>query len=216
MCGRYTVAGDPESLRLFYGAEFREAHRPIFNASPGQRLPVILDAEPGAIQPAFWGFAVEFHGRPRRMLINARAETADRLPTFRGAFRHRRCLVVADGFYEWKPTGGDKQPYRIVLKTEEPCTFAGIWREVEGEPTYVILTTEASPQLRPIHHRMPLILGRDEVAVWLDPDRGVEELKRLLRPYPGDAMRAYPVSRAVNNSRNQGRELIDPVARSPE
>ena len=216
MCGRYTVAGDPELLRLFYGAEFQEVPRPIFNASPGQRLPVILDAEPGVIQTAFWGFAVEYPGRPRRMLINARAETADRLPTFRRAVRHHRCLVVADGFYEWKPAGGDKQPYRIVLRTEEPCVFAGIWRGAEGEPAFVILTTEANPELRPIHHRMPVILRPDEAAGWLDPARGVDELKRLLRPYPGDALRAYPVSRAVNNSRNQGRELIDPVAPIPE
>ena len=216
MCGRYTVAGDPESLRLFHGAAFREAPRSIFNASPGQRLPVILDAEPATIQPALWGFAVEFRGRPRRMLINARAETADRLPTFRAAFRHRRCLVVADGFYEWKPSAGEKQPYRIVLTTEEPCTFAGIWKEVDGEPAYVILTTEANPDLRPIHHRMPAILGPDARAGWLDPDRGVGELKRCLRPYPGGAMRAYPVSRAVNNARNQGPELIDPVAPSRE
>ena len=216
MCGRYTVAGDPESLRRYYGAEFREVPRPIFNASPGQRLPVILDVEPGVIQPALWGLAVAFHGRPRRMLINARAETAHRLPTFRDAFRRRRCLVLADGFYEWKPASGGKQPYRIVLETEEPCAFAGIWEEVAGEPAYVILTTEANPELRPIHDRMPVILGRAEVAEWLDPDRGPGELKRLLRPYPGDAMRAYPVSRAVNNSRNQGRELIDPVAPGPE
>ncbi len=216
MCGRYTVAEDPESLRLFYGAEFREVPRPIFNASPGQRLPVILGAEPRVIQPALWGLTVEFHGRPRRMLINVRAETAHRLPTFRDAFRRRRCLVLADGFYEWKPTEGGKQPYRIVLKTEEPCTFAGIWEEVEGEPAYVILTTEANRELRPIHHRMPVILTRDEAAEWLDPDREVGELKRLLRPFPGDAMWAYSVSRAVNDSKNQGRELIDPVAQGPE
>lgn len=98
MCGRYTITMDPDLMGRYYGAGFLETPRPAFNASPGQRLPVILDAEPGTIQPAYWGFFVEFPGRSRRMLINARAETAHGNPTFPDSFRRRRCLVVADGF----------------------------------------------------------------------------------------------------------------------
>ena len=104
MCGRYTVAKDQGTLSLYFGAEFSKTHRPIFNASPGQHLPVILDVEPHNIQPAFWGITTNFQDRPRRLLINARSETVDQRPTFRDAVQQRRCLVVADGFYEWQAT----------------------------------------------------------------------------------------------------------------
>ena len=102
MCGRYTVAKDQETLSLYFGAEFSKTHRPIFNASPGQHLPVILDVEPQKIQPVSWGITVDLRDQHRHMLINARSETVDQRPTFRDAFRQRRCLVVADGFYEWQ------------------------------------------------------------------------------------------------------------------
>ena len=216
MCGRYTIAKDPEALSGYFGAEFSESHQPIYNASPGHCLPVILDAEPGRIQSALWGIATAFQGRPRSMLINARSEPVDRLPTFREAFRRRRCLVLADGFYEWQSTGWGKQPYRIVLSTDEPFAFAGIWQEHQGEPAYVILTTEANNVMRPIHDRMPVILERDKLAPWLDRDRPVRDVLKLLTPYSESLMRAYPVSGGVNKSSNQGRELIDPVALLPD
>lgn len=212
MCGRYTITMDPDLMGRYYGAAFLETPRPVFNASPGQHLPVILDAEPGTIQPAYWGLFMEFSGRSRRMLINARAETAHRHPTFRDSFRHRRCLVVADGFYEWKATAKGKQPYRIVPEREGPCTFAGLWKEVEDGPAYVILTTAASPGLRQIHDRMPVILAREDLVRWLDPGCRMDELRRLVRPSKGGTNRSYPVSKRVNSSRNQGAELIVPVS----
>lgn len=212
MCGRYTITMDPDLIGRYYGAGFLEVLRPAFNASPGQHLPVILDAEPGTIQPAYWGFSMEFPGRRRRMLINARAETAHRLPTFRGSFRRRRCLVVADGFYEWRVTANGKQPYRIVPERAGPCTFAGLWKEAGAGPAYVILTTAASPGLRPIHDRMPVMLARNQLARWLDPGCGTDELKHLARPPAGGTMRFYPVSKAVNSSRNLGPELILPLS----
>ena len=215
MCGRYTVAKDQETLSLYFGAEFSKTHLPIFNASPGQHLPVILDVEPHKIQPVFWGITTDLQHQPRRMLINARSETVDQRPTFRDAFRQRRCLVIADGFYEWQATGLGKQPYRIVLNANEPFAFAGIWHECQGKPAYVILTTEANTVTRPIHDRMPVILERDKLVPWLDRDRSVSDVRKLLTPYTEYAMRAYPVSTAVNNSGNQGRELIDLVALSP-
>ena len=214
MCGRYTIAKDQEALSGYFGAEFSETHRPIYNASPGQGLPVILDVEPNKIQSAFWGITTDLQGRPRRMLINARSETVDRMPTFRDAFRQRRCLVIADGFYEWQATGLGKQPYRIVLNANEPFAFAGIWQECQGKPAYVILTTEANTVTRPIHDRMPVILERDKRVPWLDRDRPISDALKLLAPHSECAMRAYPVSTAVNNSSNQGQELIDPVALS--
>lgn len=216
MCGRYTIAKDQEALSGYFGAEFSETHQLIYNASPGQCLPVILDVEPGIIQPALWGILAASRGRPRRMLFNARSETVDRLPAFREAFRQRRCLVLADGFYEWQTTEWGKQPYRIVLSTDEPFAFAGIWQERQGEPEYVILTREATSVMKPIHHRMPVILDREELAPWLDRDRPVRDVLELLTPYPESPLRTYPVSGAVNKSSNQGRELIDPVALLPE
>ena len=216
MCGRYTVTKDQKTLSLDFRGEFSETHLPIFNASPGQHLPVILDVEPRKIQLAFWGIAAESEGRPCRMLINARAETVGRLPTFRDAFRQCRCLVIADGFYEWQATRFGKQPYRIVLNADEPFAFAGIWVGHQGEPAYVILTTEANSITRPIHDRMPVILERDERALWLDGNRPVRDVFNLSNPYSENAMRAYPVSTAVNNSSNQGRELIDPVPPRPD
>ena len=216
MCGRYTIAKEQEALSGYFGAKFSETHRPIYNASPGQCLPVILDAEPGRIQSVLWGIPTAAQGRPRRMLFNARSETVDRLPTFREAFRQRRCLVLADGFYEWQSTEWGKQPYRILLRTDEPFAFAGIWQEHQGEPAYVILTRKANSVMRSIHNRMPVILERDKLAPWLDRDRPVRDVLELLTPYSESRMRAYPVSGAVNQSSNQDRGLIDPVALLPD
>ena len=216
MCGRSTIAKDQEALSGYFGAAFSETHRLIYNASPGQCLPVILDVEPGKFQPAFWGITTDLQGRPQRMLFNARSETVDRLPTFRDAFRQRLCLVIADGFYEWQTTGLGKQPYRIVLSTDEPFAFAGIWRERQGKPAYVILTMEANTVMRPIHDRMPVILERDKLAPWLDRGRPVRDVLKFLTPYSESLMQAYPVSGAVNKSSNQGRELIDPVTLLPD
>ena len=216
MCGRYTVAKNQETLSLYFGAEFFKTHLPIFNASPGQHLPVILDVEPHKIQPAFWGITTDLQDQPRRMAINARSETVDWLPTFQDAFRQRRCLVIADGFYEWQAAGLGKQPYRMVLNASKPFALAGIWQECQGKPAYVILTTEANTVTRPIHDRMPVILERDKLVPWLDRGRSVSDVRQLLTPYSEYAIRAYPVSTAVNNSGNQGRELINPVTLNPD
>ena len=212
MCGRYTATPAQEVIEDYFGAEFSETHIPVFNASPGQHLPVILNIAPGKIQRAPWGIKPEWKDRPSRLLINARAETVNQRLTFRESFRQCRCLVIADGFYEWKATKEGKQPYRIVLKTAEPFAFAGIWREVAGEPAYVILTTDANKVTQPIHDRMPVILERDERALWLDHEVPAEAVLKLLTPYPDDAMTTYRVSKAVNDSRNERQEVIEPVA----
>ena len=196
----------------YFGAEFSETHIPVFNASPGQHLPIVLSSAPGKIQRALWGIKPEWMDRPSRLLINARAETVNQRPTFTESFRQRRCLVIADGFYEWKATKEGKQPYRIVLKTGEPFAFAGIWQEVAGERAYVILTTDANKVTQPIHDRMPVILERGERVLWLDQELPAEAGLKLLSPYPDDAMTAYRVSRAVNDSRNEREDVIEPLA----
>ena len=169
MCGRYTATAAQEVIEDYFGAEFSETHIPVFNASPGQHLPVVLNIAPSKIQRALWGIKPEWKDRPSRLLINARAETVNQRPTFRESFRQRRCLVIADGFYEWKATKEGKQPYRIMLKTGEPFAFAGIWQEGAGEPAYVILTTEANKVTQPIHDRMPVILERGERVLMAGP-----------------------------------------------
>lgn len=212
MCGRYTISKAQEVLGTFFGAEFSETHIPIFNASPNQHLPAILDIQPDKILPVLWGITPEWTHRKSRLLINARAETVNVRPTFRESFEQRRCLVIADGFYEWQATKDGKQPFRITMRSFEPFAFAGIWQVVDGEPAYVILTTEANEVTRPIHDRMPVIIENEEHDRWLDPDLPTEDAVQLLDPYPAHAMAAVRVSKAVNSWRNEDSSLIEPIA----
>jgi len=150
-------------------------------------------------------------------MINARAETVATKSAFRVALRNRRCLVVADGFYEWQQRGRTKQPYRIVLKSREPFGFAGLWETwtaPDGETirTCTIITTEANEQLKPIHDRMPVILTREAEDIWLDPAiQDPAKLLPLIRPYPAEEMDAYPVSRWVNKPDHDSPECIEPM-----
>ena len=208
MCGRYTATAAQAAIEDYFGAEFSETHIPLYNASPGQYLPVILDIEAGNIAPVLWGIKPSWGKQPSRLLINARSETVNQRPTFRESFQKRRCLIISDGFYEWQATREGKQPFRIVLKTGEPFAFAGIWQEVDGRPAYVILTTEANGVMRPIHERMPVILRRPQLASWIDSGLPERAALKLLGPCPDEVLTAYPVSQAVNSSRNQSPDLI--------
>jgi putative SOS response-associated peptidase YedK len=154
-------------------------------------------------------------------MINARSETVSEKPAFRSAYKRRRCLVPADGFYEWKKEGvGEggktaKVPYWIHLAQGEPFTFAGLWEKWEGgegDPVYsfTILTTQASPGIREIHPRMPVILSREGGDRWLQPEASPEELQTLLQPYTGQDLKAYPVSTLVNSPRNDLPACIAP------
>ena len=148
-------------------------------------------------------------------LINARAETVTEKPSFRAAFRHRRCLVVADGFYEWQRQERLKQPFYFRLQNGQPFAFAGLWerwKDPDGVTieSCTILTTEANELLRPIHDRMPVILDPKDYDLWLDPAvQKPEPLQQLLRPYQSEAMTAYPVSTQVNNPSNNSPECIN-------
>jgi putative SOS response-associated peptidase YedK len=151
-------------------------------------------------------------------LINARAETAAGKPSFRAAFKRRRCLVPADGFYEWQKVGRAKQPYYIRLKDGAPFAFAGLWEHWQGADGEIIesctlLTTEANDLMRPIHERMPVMLKPEDFGRWLDRDAPAgKALAALLCPYPAEAMTAYPVSAHVNNPRNDGPACVAPAA----
>ena len=147
-------------------------------------------------------------------MINARAETVVEKPAFRQAVLRRRCLVLANGFYEWHSTGGQKTPYYITLGPERPFVMAGLWEHWQkgNEPeleTCTIITTRANDTVAPLHDRMPVILDRDTARNWIAPDQPREGLQQMLQPYPGTDLVAWPVSRAVNNPANQGRDLIE-------
>jgi putative SOS response-associated peptidase YedK len=148
-------------------------------------------------------------------LINARSETVEEKPSFRQAFKQRRCIIPADGFYEWQRTGGKKQPFFFRMRDERPFGFAGLWERWEGETgqainSCTILTTEANDVLRPVHDRMPVILRPDDYELWLDVDARKQDLvKELLRPYAAEEMLGYPVGASINSPRNQGAELIE-------
>jgi putative SOS response-associated peptidase YedK len=148
-------------------------------------------------------------------LINARSETIREKPAFRQAFKQRRCIIPADGFYEWQRTEGRKQPFFFQMKDESPFGFAGLWEQWKGEEGQVInsctiLTTDANAVLRPVHDRMPVILHPNDYSLWLDHDlRKLEMVEDLLRPYPADEMASYPVSTLINSPRSQGERLIE-------
>jgi putative SOS response-associated peptidase YedK len=226
MCGRYTVAKTPADLADYFDAEFDEGASgdltlPTYNASPGQSLPVIIVDEGRVdegrvdegrlIRPAIWGIMRAGGERAARFLVNARSETVANRPAFRDSFRRRRCLVLADGFYEWQRVGDRKQPYRVVLGAGEPFAFAGVWEStVRGERRFVILTTEANRVTRPIHDRMPVILERRDHDLWLDHQQAETDVETLLLPHADLGMKAYAVDSDVNSSRNDTADLIRP------
>lgn len=177
MCGRFTMATKAEALEARFRAHVSpEVAGPTYNAAPSQAQLTILNDHPQAIVRATWGFVPEWADRRSdvKPLINARAETVATKPFFRDAFKRKRCLVLADGFYEWKRTGKSKVPYRIALQTAEPFAFAGIWslvHDAQGDvhPIFALLTTEANALVSQIHTRMPVILRGQDEAAWLNP-----------------------------------------------
>jgi putative SOS response-associated peptidase YedK len=221
MCGRFTLTTPmPVLAELFL---FPEAapQPPRYNVAPTQAVAAVRAADPNHRELAWcrWGLIPSWADDPGigNRLINARAETAAEKPTFRSAFRHRRCLIPTDGFYEWQKTGGRKQPFYIKMRDGQPFAFAGLWERWEGggEPveTCTILTTEANEVVRPVHDRMPVILAPEVYGRWLDPEvKKPELLQPLLHPFAADAMTAYPVSPVVNNPRNDSAKCIEPAA----
>ncbi|WP_276299393.1 SOS response-associated peptidase [Halorussus lipolyticus] len=213
MCGRTSLFAPAEAVAQRFDAEPTEPLEPRYNVSPGQKHPVVRNDALDAIQFPTWGLVPQWSDdAPSSGHINARSETLAEKPSFREAFAERRCLVLADGFYDWKPTPTGKQPYRIERKDRNPFAFAGLW-EPETDTrnaTFTIVTTEPNAVVEEVHHRMPVMLDRDEEDRWLresDP----EVLGDLLDPYPADEMRAYPVSSAVNDPGNDSPEVIEEV-----
>jgi putative SOS response-associated peptidase YedK len=203
----------------FHATLPRETPAPTYNAAPSQALPVICSTHTQEIIMGAWGFMPEWaDGRADvKPLINARAETVATRPTFRQAFRSKRCLVLADGFYEWKRAGKSKKPHWIGLKSGAPFAFAGIWSTVHdpgGHPytTFAILTTEANALVAQIHNRMPVILHARDEATWLNQRCPLDEAQALLVPFPAELLTCYEVSPRVNSPAYNTPEALHPVA----
>lgn len=220
MCGRYTQTAGLDVLRDRFLLDCAPAEvLPRYNIAPGQDAPVVLAQGGRRLEPLRWGLIPAWAKDPAigSRLINARCETALEKPAFRSALARRRCLVPADGFYEWKGLGRAKVPFRFHRRDKELFAFAGLWDEwkgPEGRPlrSFAILTTEANASVRPVHPRMPVILYPEDEGAWLDAAATPEDLLDGLAPYPPDALTAYPVSRRLNSAQNDDRSLIEPVA----
>lgn len=235
MCGRYSLTTPPEALRRLFGFEAVPNLPARYNIAPTQEAPIVRRGGDGGRELAMarWGLLPPFArslSEGARM-INARAETVAEKPAFRAAFRQRRCLVPADGFYEWQKLDDGpkprKQAWRIGLRGGPPFAFAGLWEmwrpptppeggvapEAAAAPvlSYAIVTTRANAAIARIHERMPVILAEADHALWLDPEAPAEALLPLLRPFPAEAMGYYRVSDHVNAVRNDDPACIAPL-----
>ena len=220
MCGRFTLRTPAERVKREFQLEEMPPLEARYNIAPTQSILVVRqEADEREAMMLKWGLIPSWakDASIGAKLINARSETVDEKPSFREAFKRRRCVIPADGFYEWQRTGGRKQPFYFQLKDERLFGFAGLWekwRTPEGESleTCSILTTEANAVLKPVHDRMPVILEPEAYELWLDDDVRKQDLrKELLRPFPASEMTAYPVSTSINSPQHQGEELVQPI-----
>lgn len=225
MCGRYTLSSPIEVVADLFSVDPGNAPQslvPRFNVAPTQSVPVVRVSRPGAprtLEMLRWGLIPSWAKEAEigNRMINARSETAAEKPAYKSSFRKKRCLIAADGFYEWKPEGKLKQPFLIHQASGKPFGIAGLWsswRDPQGEAleTFTILTTSPNSVLSPIHDRMPVILDPADYDLWLDPKvEDVERLQALMAPAPVEGWEAVPVSRAVNNPANDSPACLAPV-----
>jgi len=221
MCGRFTRTENMQHLAELLGLPIPPPLAPRYNIAPSQ-LVACVRTNPETTEREWvelqWGLVPSWAKEASigHKLINARGETVAEKPSFRKAFTHRRCLVLADGFYEWKREGTTKQPYYIRMKDHRPFAFAGLWERWEKVDPAIescsLITIGSNAVMEPIHHRMPVILATTQYAEWLDASlQETERLNRLLRPFPPEEMEAYPVSLMVNNPRNDHPECVVPI-----
>jgi putative SOS response-associated peptidase YedK len=221
MCGRFTLTVDPAELQDVFGDFiFPAQFAPRYNIAPSQ--PVLAIPNDGKNKADFflWGLIPSWSKDPSisNKLINARGETVAEKPSFRGSFKYKRCLIPADGFYEWKAQEGQKTktPYFIHMKDRKPFALAGLWDEWHSPDgnvlrTCTIITTTPNELMADLHNRMPVILDKADFADWLNPmPQTSKDLLQLLKPFATDRMSAYPVSTMVNTPGNDRAELIAP------
>jgi putative SOS response-associated peptidase YedK len=214
MCGRFAFYSPAEATAALFGVSDVPAIKPRFNIAPTQDIAAVRVGGDESREVALlrWGLIPFWAKDPSigSRMINARAETVEEKPSFRAAYRKRRCLVLADGFYEWRKVAGGKTPYFISLASGEPFAFAGLWEDWHAKDSddsvqsATIITTSANDFMSQLHDRMPVVLAQETVDQWLDGDDKV--LSKVAEHSP--ALRAWPVDRRVNNARNEGEDLI--------
>ena len=217
MCGRFAFFSPAEATAALFGVQGAPVFEARYNIAPTQYVAAIRQDDDG--NPEFaslkWGL-VPFWAKDKSIgnrMINARAETVAEKPAYRAAYKHRRCLVLADGFYEWRKEGAGKTPYFISLASGDPFAFGGLWEHWTDKETgevidsATLITTEANEYLSEIHHRMPMILEPEAGKQWLSGDND------MLETYAAPKLTAWPVDRRVNNARNEGSDLIDPIGK---
>jgi len=223
MCGRFSQTASTEVITQQFALDDLPLFKPRYNIAPSQPIAAIRiepDTTTRNLVMLRWGLVPSWAKDPKigNQCINAKAETVGEKPSFRSAFKKRRCLILATGFYEWQAQGRTKQPMWIGLRSRRPFAFAGLWehwKPAEGESldTCTIITTEPNDLMAPIHNRMPVILAPASYDQWLDPTfQQAETLKALLRPFPSEELTAYPVSTLVNNPRHDAPQCLEPVS----
>jgi putative SOS response-associated peptidase YedK len=210
MCGRFTIRTAPR-VKL-PGVRTDLLFQARYNVAPTQDVFVVADFGNGPeLTKLSWGL-IPAHSADGKRFINARGETIEIKQSFSESFRRRRCLILADGFFEWQRSGKSKRPYYFQMSDESQFAFAGIWDSwgaKERITACAIVTTAANEALKPIHNRMPVILTPESYQSWLDSQTDPRALRELLSPFPAAAMSSHPVSRAVNSVENDGPELVD-------
>ncbi|MBM3600694.1 MAG: SOS response-associated peptidase [Alphaproteobacteria bacterium] len=224
MCGRYNLTLPVEALIELFEFSERPNLMPRYNIAPTQEIPVVRPKPEGGRQLTLmrWGLVPSWSKEVAKSapMINARSETVATKPSFRTAFRDRRCLVPATGYYEWRTDPSGKQPFHITSAAGGVLAFAGIWETWRNpaEPeaplllSCALMTTTPTAELSAIHDRMPVILPRFQWDVWLDPATAPEDLTALLKPYTAEKLSAYPISSRVNAVRNEDADIIKPLA----
>lgn len=221
MCGRFTLASRAETIADYFGIEVPYQLKPRYNIAPSQDVLVLRQLPEASLEFTLmrWGLIPAWQKEEDigSQWINARSETIDEKPLFKKLFQKKRCLIVVDGFYEWHVMSKNaKQPYYICKKDHGPFVFAGLWEHWESKEGKVIesctiLTTDANILLKPIHHRMPVILPKTDFNDWLDIEQqNITQLKKLLKNYNSPLFTAYPVDTTVNNPRHDTIECIRP------
>jgi putative SOS response-associated peptidase YedK len=219
MCGRFAFYSPHEAVIRLFGVAAAPEIEPRWNIAPTQFSGTVRDAGgPREVAMLYWGLVPSW-AKEKSIgvrMINARSETLGERPSFRNAFRRRRCLILADGYYEWQRSGAVKQPYFIAFADRQPFGMAGLWERwrdpATGEPleSCCIVTTSPAPTVAHVHDRMPVIVPPGAYAEWLDPkNEATDRLARLFEPCSQPGLQARPVSRRVNDARNQGPELIE-------
>ena len=219
MCGRFSLTMPLEDVKERFEVEIPgDLYEPRYNAAPGQNILLIPQESPNKADFYRWGLVPSWAKDPKigNKLINARAETVAQKPAFRNSFKRYRCLVPADGFYEWDKKSGTRLPYRFTFKDGRIFSFAGIydhWKDKNGDElrSFSIITTEANRPISQVHDRMPVILNQDDELHWINPRLELDEAKKLLKPYPEMELEMYQISTMINSPTNDTAEALQRV-----